>query len=57
MNSQRDFSRQFRPTADQEYANRPLTRFDDRPARDSVVVLAFLVGAMLGAVITLGVLA
>ena len=54
MSAQRDFVRQFRPTADQEWANR---RHSEQPATMAhsamVVCVTFIAGVLLGATIVL----
>lgn len=50
MNMPKDYVRVFHPTADQEWAGR---RLNDRPESDSPVVLAFITGCLLGAVVAL----
>lgn len=46
----KDYVRVFHPTAEQEWANR---RLNDKPEKDSPVVIAFVAGALLGAVVAL----
>lgn len=54
MSAQHDFVRVFRPTAEQEWANR---RLNDQPDSDSATVLAFVSGCLLGALVALAVIA